>query len=425
MIESLEWALLVVAGLVLLSVLLSPLAIRLGAPILLIFLGIGMLVGQNGPGGYAFDDFELAYHVGSIALAVILFTGGLGTRVHDIRVCWGPALMLATLGVVITAAVVGLSIWLLGVSLLVALLLGAVVGSTDAAATFLLLQGRGIKLKGRVMETIVVESGLNDPMAIFLTIVLVSFVDAGGAELSWELGAAFVMQLGVGAAAGLLGGLTLAWLINRLALASGLFAVLALSGAMALFGGTQLIGGSGYLAVYLCGVILMDRLSGLRREELNITHGSLAWLSQILMFLMLGLLVIPHQFRGEVLHAAGIAFILIFIARPLAVAICLAPFRFSLNERLFIAWVGLRSGAHLSRDHPGHEPRPSRRKLLQCRLHGGDRLARSAGLVHPMAGAAARSGGSAQGGRVGIAQAPAMTKPTTRKAQASTILLKP
>jgi cell volume regulation protein A len=192
------------------------------------------------------------------------------------------------------------------------------------------------------METIVVESGLNDPMAIFLTSVLVSFVDAGGAELSWALGGTFVMQLGVGAVAGLLGGLILAWLINRLDLASGLFAVLALSGAMALFGGTQLIGGSGYLAVYLCGVILMDRLSGLRRDELDITHGSLAWLSQILMFLMLGLLVTPHQFRGEVMHAAGIAFILIFVARPLAVAVCLAPFRFSLNERLFIAWVGLR-----------------------------------------------------------------------------------
>lgn len=342
MIESLEWALLVVAGLVLSSVLLSPLAIRLGAPILLLFLGIGMLVGQDGPGGYAFDDFELAYHIGSIALAVILFSGGLGTRVRDIRVCWGPALMLATLGVAITATVVGVSIWLLGVPLLVALLLGAVIGSTDAAATFLLLQGRGIKLKGRVMETIVVESGLNDPMAIFLTIVLVSFVDAGGAELSWDLGGSFVLQLGVGAVAGILGGLILAWLINGLELASGLFAVLALSGAMALFGGTQLIGGSGYLAVYLCGVVLMDRLSGVRREELDITHGSLAWLSQILMFLMLGLLVTPHQFRGEVLHAAGIAFILIFVARPLAVAVCLAPFRFSLNERLFIAWVGLR-----------------------------------------------------------------------------------
>jgi cell volume regulation protein A len=247
----LEWALWVVAGLVLLSVLLSPLAIRLGAPILLRFLGIGMLVGQDGPGGYAFDDFELAYHVGSVALAVILFSGGLGTRVREIRVSWGPAPMLATLGVAITAAVVGVSIWLLGVSLLVALLLGAVIGSTDAAATFLLLQGRGIKLKGRVMETIVVESGLNDPMAIFLTIVLVSFVDAGSAELSWELGGTFVLQLGVGAVAGLLGGLILAWLINRLELASGLFAVLALSGAMALFGGTQSIGGSGYLAVYL------------------------------------------------------------------------------------------------------------------------------------------------------------------------------
>ena len=313
-----------------------------GAPILLIFLGIGMLVGQDGAGGYAFDDFELAYHVGSIALAVILFAGGLGTSVRDIRVSWGPALMLATLGVVITAAVVGVSIWLLGASLLVALLLGAVVGSTDAAATFLLLQGRGIRLKGRVMETIVVESGLNDPMAIFLTTVLLSFVDAGGAELSWELGWTFALQLGVGAVAGLIGGLILAWLINRLELASGLFAVLALSGAMALFGGTQLIGGSGYLAVHLCGVVLMDRLSGSRREELDITHGSLAWLSQILMFLMLGLLVTPHQFQGKVMHAAGIAFILIFIARPLAVAVCLAPFRFNLNERLFIAWVGLR-----------------------------------------------------------------------------------
>ncbi len=342
MTESLEMFLLVAAGLVLLSVLMSPLAIRLGAPILLIFLGIGMLVGQDGPGGYAFNDFGLAYQVGSIALAVILFTGGLGTSTRDIRVCWGPALMLATVGVVFTASVVGVSVWLLGIPLLMALLLGAVVGSTDAAATFLLLQGRGIRLKGRVMETIVVESGLNDPMAIFLTIVLVSYVDAGGGDLSWDLGRTFLIQLGVGAIAGILGGLILAWLINRLELASGLFAVMALSGAMALFGGTQLLGGSGYLAIYLCGVVLMDRLSGSRRDELNITHGSLAWLSQILMFLMLGLLVTPHQFQGEVMHAAAVAFILIFIARPFAVAVSLAPFQFSLKERLFISWVGLR-----------------------------------------------------------------------------------
>lgn len=339
---SLELSVLVISGLVLLSVLVSPLAARLGAPILLIFLGIGMLVGQDGPGGLAFNDFTLAYDIGSVALAVILFAGGLGTRVEAIRVCWGPALTLATLGVVLTAAVVGASVWLLGVPLLVALLLGSVVGSTDAAATFLLLQGRGIRLRGRVMEAIVVESGLNDPMAIFLTVVFVALVDSGGGTAPWGLAQTFLQQLGIGALAGVLGGLVLGWLINRLPLANGLFAVLALSGALALFGGVQMLGGSGYLAVYLCGVLLMHPLRGERGAELDVTHGSLAWLSQILMFLMLGLLVTPHQLAGEVLTAAGVALILIFVARPLAVAIALAPFRFTLKERIFIAWVGLR-----------------------------------------------------------------------------------
>jgi NhaP-type Na+/H+ and K+/H+ antiporter len=339
---SLELSVLVISGLVLFSVLVSPLAARLGAPILLIFLGIGMLVGQDGPGGLAFNNFTLAYDIGSVALAVILFAGGLGTRVEEIRVCWGPALTLATLGVALTAAIVGASVWLLGVPLLVALLLGSVVGSTDAAATFLLLQGRGIRLRGRVMETIVVESGLNDPMAIFLTVVFVSLVDSGGETAPWGLAQTFLQQLGIGALAGILGGLVLGWLISRLPLANGLFAVLALSGALALFGGVQILGGSGYLAVYLCGVLLMHPLRGERRAELDVTHGSLAWLSQILMFLMLGLLVTPHQLAGEALTAAGVALILIFVARPLAVAIALAPFRFTLKERIFIAWVGLR-----------------------------------------------------------------------------------
>jgi NhaP-type Na+/H+ and K+/H+ antiporter len=342
MTESLELYLTAGGALILLSVVASPLATRLGAPILLMFLGIGMLVGEDGPGGVAFDDFHLAYQLGSVALAVILFAGGLGTRVADIRVSLGPALVLATLGVVLTAAFVGVSVWLFGVPLLVALLLGAVVGSTDAAATFLLLQGRGIALRGRVMETIVVESGLNDPMAIFLTVVLVSFVDAGGATLSWGLGRTFALQLGLGAIAGVLGGLALAWLGNRLDLARGLDAVMALAGALALFGATQRLGGSGYLAVYLCGIVLMDRVDPSRRGELDITHASLAWLSQILMFLMLGLLVTPSQLVGELAPAAAVAAVLIFLARPLAVAICLAPFKFSLKERLFIAWVGLR-----------------------------------------------------------------------------------
>ncbi|WP_462330388.1 potassium/proton antiporter [Thiohalocapsa halophila] len=341
---SVELAVLLAAAVVLASVLISPLATRLGAPILLLFLGVGMLLGQDGPGGFAFDDFELVYDIGSIALAVILFAGGLGTRLTDIRVCWGPALLLATVGVVITAGVVGLAVWAAGMALAVALLLGAVIGSTDAAATFLLLQGRGIRLRGRVMETIVVESGLNDPMAIFLTLTLVTIVDAGGGidTLSWALAGSFAQQIGIGAAAGLLGGLLLGWIVQRLELAQGLYGVLALAAALALFEGTQLVGGSGYLAVYLCGVLTMHRLDGRRRDELDITHGSLAWLSQIVMFLLLGILVTPSELAAEALAAAGVAAVLIFVARPVAVGLCLLPFRYTLKERLFIAWVGLR-----------------------------------------------------------------------------------
>jgi potassium/hydrogen antiporter len=337
-----DLALLALGGLILLSVVVSPLAGRLGAPILLVFLGIGMLGGEDGFGGILFDDFAFAHEVGSLALAVILFVGGLGTSVRGIKVSWRPALALATVGVAITAAVVGLAVWLLGVPLLVALLLGSVVGSTDAAATFLLLQGRGIRLRGRVTQTIVVESGLNDPMAIFLTVTLIAFVDAGEASLSVELIWTFLMQIGVGAAGGIAGGLGLAWLDRRLSLARGLHAVMALAGALALFGAVQLAGGSGYLALYLCGVLLMHRAAESHRDELEITHASLAWLSQILMFLMLGLLVTPHELKGELGVAAAVAFVLIFVARPIAVAVSLAPFRFRLRERLFIAWVGLR-----------------------------------------------------------------------------------
>jgi potassium/hydrogen antiporter len=167
-------------------------------------------------------------------------------------------------------------------------------------------------------------------------------VRAGGGALSWTLAQTFALQLGVGTLAGILGGLALAATINRLPLASGLSAVLALAGALALFGGTQLLGGSGYLAVYLCGVVLMERTAATHRQELQVTHDSLAWLSQIVMFLLLGVLVTPHELTSEILAAAGVAGVLIFIARHLAVALCLAPFAFSRNERFFIAWVGLR-----------------------------------------------------------------------------------
>lgn len=340
--ETLELSLLIGAALVLLSIVVSPLANRFGAPILLVFLAIGMLVGQDGPGGVEFNDFNVAYEVGSIALAVILFSGGLGTSVAAIKQCWGPAVVLATFGVLLTAGAVGLGVWLLGEPLLIAMLLGSVIGSTDAAATFLLLRSRGVQLRGRVMETIVVESGLNDPMAIFLTVVFVGLVDSGADQVSWDVLQTFVMQLGIGGIAGIVGGLGLARLLDRLPLEAGLYAVLALAGALALFVGVQLLGGSGYLTVYLAGIVLMHSLRDAKRTELEHTHNSLAWLSQIIMFLMLGLLVNPSELGAEAAGAGVVALLLMFVARPIAIAICLAPFRFSWRERLFIAWVGLR-----------------------------------------------------------------------------------
>ena len=222
------------AGLVFLSILLTPISSRIGAPLLLLFLLIGMLAGEDGPGGYQFDDFELAYSIGSVVLAVILFSGGLDTSKEAFRKALGPAFVLATIGVVFTSAIVGaLAAWIFDKPVSHGLLLGAVIGSTDAAATFLLLQQRGVRLKGRVGETILVESALNDPMAIFLTTVLITLVDSGAA-LSWSALPSLLpmlgLQLGLGAIAGLAGGRGLAWLIDKFQLSPGLNPPFALAG---------------------------------------------------------------------------------------------------------------------------------------------------------------------------------------------------
>lgn len=333
------------SALVFVSILLTPLSTRVGAPLLLLFLAIGMLLGENGPGGIPFDDFALAYELGSIALALILFSGGLDTPKTDVRKAAAPALVLATLGVVLTAAIVSLvAVSVFGWSLTQGLLLGAVIGSTDAAATFLLLQQRGIRLKGRGRETILVESGLNDPMAIFLTTAFVFLVDQGIA-FSWsitpELLPELVLQLGVGAVAGLAGGRIMAWLIDRINLPTGLYPPFALTGALLLFAATQLVGGSGFLALYLCGIVLRSCIR-YPAERIIHFHEALAWLSQIVMFLMLGLLVTPRDLGETLLPALIIAAALMFAARPLAVAVCLAPFGFSLKEIVYIGWVGLR-----------------------------------------------------------------------------------
>lgn len=345
MIDSVELFLMVAALLIFVSVMLVPLSARIGAPLLLIFLGIGMLMGVDGPGGVSFDNFDAAYSIGSLALAVILFSGGLEMPARTVASVAVPSITLATLGVVLTAGLIGLAAGpILGLSLLEGLLLGAVVGSTDAAATFLLIQQGGVKLPGRVKETLLVESGVNDPMAIFLTVVLTALVDAG-APLSFSTLVStlpdLVLQLGLGTVAGLVGGFVLAQIINMMKLPLGLYPVLALAGALALFSATALVGGSGFLAVYLCGIVVTTRVKG-SRERIRHFNEGLAWLSQIGMFLMLGLLVTPSLLGEIMVPALIVAVVLMFVARPIAVWACLAPMRFRNRERFYIGWVGLR-----------------------------------------------------------------------------------
>jgi len=324
------------------GVLLSPIALRTGAPLLLLFLMIGVLMGEDGPGGIDWDDFELAYDIGSIALAIILFAGGLETHFGDVKKAWAPSLSLATLGVCLTTGIVaGALVVLLDYPLDRALLYGAVVGSTDAAATFMLLQQRAINLKGRGKETILLESGINDPIAIFLTVVFVSIVDFGFDSLGWSTALILVSQLGLGVVFGLGGGFALVWMLNRIQFPAGLNAVFVLSGGLLLFGLTALLGGSGFLAVYICGVVISARCTQPLERILNV-HGALAWFSQIGLFLMLGLLVTPRDLVSEIPFALVVAGILMFVARPVASMVCLAWMGFSLREKLFIGWVGLR-----------------------------------------------------------------------------------
>lgn len=337
---------LVGAGLVVLSILAGLVSSRIGAPLLLVFLGLGMLAGEDGPGGIHFGDFQAAYLAGSLTLAIILFDGGLKTTRNNLRIAWAPALSLATLGVLVTAVIVGsVAAWALGFHWLQGMLVGSVVASTDAAAVFFLLHLRGMHLKDRVGATLEVESGLNDPMAIFLTILCVELLKSGATAVSWDalddFLALFLLQILGGTLLGLGGGFALLRLVNRLDIAPGLYPILAMAAAMLIFALAQSIGASGYMAIYLVGFLLGSRRHRATQLISRFSDG-LAWLSQILMFLMLGLLVTPTALLPDLLPAVIIALALVFIARPLAVVLCLAPFGFSKREIAFISWVGLR-----------------------------------------------------------------------------------
>lgn len=330
------------AGLILIGIASSRLAMRFGAPLLLVFLGLGMLAGVDGPGGVRFADVETAYLIGSVALAIILFDGGLRTRLEAVQTVFLPAALLASVGVVATGAVVAAAAYfLVGLDFMSSLLMGAIVSSTDAAAVFFLLKQGGLQLKRRIARVLEIESGANDPIAIFAVITLSMLIVARG-EADWvTAGINLILQGIVGLGGGVAGGFAIAWAVNRLSLPSGLHPLFVSAAALTLFGLVSSIGGSGFFAAYVAGLVVGNRR--LRaQQEINAFHDAATWLGQIAMFLVLGLLVRPSRILDFLEPALIIALVLTFLARPLAVWLCLAPFSFSVREKAFLSWVGLR-----------------------------------------------------------------------------------
>jgi cell volume regulation protein A len=328
--------------LIALSILASRLSSLFGLPLLIIFLALGMLAGEDGVLGIQFDNYSQAFVIGHLALAMILLDGGLRTRLKTFRVGFKPALSLSTLGVFVTSGIVGLIATLVfNLSLLEGLLIGAIVGSTDAAAVFSMLRGQGININERVAATLEIESGTNDPMAIFLTLLLIEML-VGEFTTPLDTVLFFMQQFGLGIAVGLAGGWLTRQLLARVELAPALYSLLALGMGMATFGLASLVGGSGFMAIYLCG-LLVGNQPGRHLQHILPVHDGLAWLSQIGLFLVLGLLVTPHEMLQFALPSLLIALALIFVARPVAVLLTITPFfKFRWREIGFISWVGLR-----------------------------------------------------------------------------------
>ncbi|CAN5887181.1 potassium/proton antiporter [soil metagenome] len=333
---------LLAAVLLIVAIASSKLSSRMGLPVLVLFLLVGMLAGEEGLGGIVFENYELAHGFGTLALAVILFDGGLRTDIGQFRAVMAPALTLASLGVVLTAGIVALTAMaILDLPWIVAFLLASIVSSTDAAAVFAVFRTQGMRVNQRLTSLLEVESGSNDPMAIFLTVVCIQIL-MGILEPGPDILTFFLRQAVLGGLIGWLVGRGTAIVLNRIDLDSaGLYPVLVSAAGLLAFGAAAVAGGSSFLSVYVAGIVLGSRRVPFRRAVFMF-HDGLAWLAQILMFTLLGLLSLPSRLVAASQPALLVAGVLVFFARPLAVAACLLPFRFSLREVVFVAWGGLK-----------------------------------------------------------------------------------
>jgi cell volume regulation protein A len=341
--DSLTPYLIAIPALLILSVVASKGAGRFGIPALSMFLIIGMAVGREGPGGVPFSNYLLAQTLGIIALIQILHSGGLSTRLEDVRVVRWSALTLSTIGVVIATAMVGtFAVRFLELDWLNGLLLGAAIASTDVAAVFTILRSRNVSLQGRIRPLLELESALNDPMTVFLSVGLLQLiVDAHGTSFI-RLVPMFFQQMILGTLVGIAAGHAARWSINWIKLEfEGLYPVLSVALVVLTYGITQAVGGSGFLAVYISGIVL-GNANYVHKRSLTVFHDGLAWLMQIVMFLTMGLLVLPSELSRMAGPGIALAAFLVFAARPVSVLLCLTPFRFSVREQLMVSWAGLR-----------------------------------------------------------------------------------
>lgn len=338
-----EFALLIAGMLLLTTVLAGSLSSRFGLPALIGFLGLGMLAGVEGPGGIAFSDFSFAQSVGTVSLIFILFSGGMDTAWADVRRVAAPALLLATVGVFASAGIVaGAAMLLIGSSPFEAALLGAIIASTDAAAVFAILRSTGLDLHGDVPALIEVESGSNDPMAIFLVGAVLLFIGTPDAS-PFALVPDFLVQMVMGAFVGLAIGFAMPWLLKRGGYRQGGLAfVISIATALIAFGTAHALSGNGFLAAYIAGLVAGNRNYAAKRVVSTFQDG-MAWLAQVAMFLTLGLLVTPSELGPAIAPGIVITAVLLLVARPISVFLCLAPFRsFDWRAKLFISWAGLR-----------------------------------------------------------------------------------